>query len=208
MGRLVQHPAGHEPCQGAARRPNAIMPDMTAHWVRFPPAGRAAGPVGQNKKEAAMAVVHYFGVLRPHPLGRCPDPGPQRCPAGKMVWVPLGRPLLADRVTGVGPGKERLGIAGDDAASPLTSSGEPAGNPRCPTRKCPNPIPGVAAWRCRPITRRIAQLDRCSIKQKRKNDQPWFRQATVPWKTTALLDQSIWGRIEYPPNPRDSTTAP
>src|SRR6266566_2702256 len=30
-----------------------------------------------------------------------------------------------------------------------------------------------------------AQLDRCSIKQKRKMIRPWFRQAAVPWKTTA-----------------------
>src|SRR5260370_23954176 len=47
--------------------------------------------------------------------------------------------------------------------------------------------PPGAAWRGQPATRRgswTAQLDRCSIKQKRKMIRPWFRQAAVPWKTT------------------------
>jgi len=50
------------------------------------------------------------------------------------------------------------------------------------------PKPPGAAWRAQPATRRgswTAQLDRCSIKQKRKMIRPWFRQAAVPWKTTA-----------------------
>src|SRR5260370_23245604 len=58
------------------------------------------------------------------------------------------------------------------------------------------PKPPGAAWRAQPATRRgswTAQLDRCSIKQKRKMIRPWFRQAAVPWKTTAHPDKSIWG---------------
>jgi hypothetical protein len=50
------------------------------------------------------------------------------------------------------------------------------------------PRPPGAAWRAQPATRRgswTAQLDRCSIKQKQKMIRPWFRQAAVPWKTTA-----------------------
>ena len=50
------------------------------------------------------------------------------------------------------------------------------------------PTPPAGAWRAEPATRRgnwTAQLDRCSIKQSGKMIRPWFRQAAVPWKTTA-----------------------
>ncbi len=66
--------------------------------------------------------------------------------------------------------KGASGVAGDDAeASPLTSPGNPRRNAGCPTRRCPSP-PGRAR-RAQPATRRgswTAQLDRCSIRQKRK----------------------------------------
>jgi putative transposase len=83
--------------------------------------------------------------------------------------------------------KGASGVAGDDAkASPLPRPGNPRRKSGCPTRRCPSPPAG--AWRAEPATRRgswTAQLDRCSIKQKRKMIRPWFRHAAVPWKTTA-----------------------
>jgi len=58
------------------------------------------------------------------------------------------------------------------------------------------PKPPGAAWRAQPATRRgswTTQLDRCSINKSGKMIRPWFRQAAVPWKTTAHPDKSIWG---------------
>ena len=64
----------------------------------------------------------------------------------------------------------------------------------CPTRRCPSPR--GAARRAQPATRRgswTAQLDRCSIKQKRKNDQTVVPPGGGTVEDNGHPDQSIWG---------------
>ena len=91
--------------------------------------------------------------------------------------------------------KGASGVAGDNAeASPLTSPGNPRRNAGCPTRRCPTP-PGRPGGRS-PPTRRgswTAQLDRCSIKQKRKNDQTVVPPGGGTVEDNSHPDQSIWG---------------
>ena len=153
-----------------------------------------------------MAAAHYPGGLRPHPPGLRPGPRPssEMAPGATAGTPDAGHPL-AGRIEGCrrtpAQVKGASGVAGDDAeASPLTSPGNPRRNARCPTRRCPGPR---AAWRAQPATRRgswTAQLDRCSIKQKRKNDQ-----TVVPPGGGTVEDndpprQEHLGRIESPPN--------
>ena len=68
----------------------------------------------------------------------------------------------------------------------LDQPGEPAVQCGVPDEEMPKPpgssLAGAARHQAGSWT---AQLDRCSIKQKRKMIRPWFRQAAVPWKTTA-----------------------
>ena len=90
--------------------------------------------------------------------------------------------------------KGASGVAGDDAeASPLTSPGNPRRNagarrgdaqpPRRPGGRSPPPRRG--SW--------TAQLDRCSIKQKRKNDQTVVPPGGGTVEDNSHPDQSIWG---------------
>src|SRR5437660_11692513 len=58
------------------------------------------------------------------------------------------------------------------------------------------PKPRRAAWRAEPATRRgswTAQLDRCSIKQKRKNDQTVVPPCGGTVEDNSHPDESIWG---------------
>src|SRR2546429_3198368 len=58
------------------------------------------------------------------------------------------------------------------------------------------PKPPGAAWRVQPATRRgswTAQLDRCSIKQKRQNDQTVVPPGGGTVEDNGHPDQSIWG---------------
>src|SRR2546430_8755488 len=58
------------------------------------------------------------------------------------------------------------------------------------------PKPPGAAWRVQPATRRgswTAQLDRCSIKQKRKNDQTVVPPGGGTVEDNGHPDKSIWG---------------
>ena len=69
----------------------------------------------------------------------------------------------------------------------LDQPGEPAAQAGVPDEEMPRPSgrgPGgrsPATWR----GSWTAQLDRCSINKSGKMIRPWFRQAAVPWKTTA-----------------------
>ena len=91
--------------------------------------------------------------------------------------------------------KGASGVAGDDAARhPRPARGTRSAKPGCPTRRCPSPR--RAAWRAEPATRRgswTAQLDRCSIKQKRKNDQTVVPPCGGTVEDNSHPDQSIWG---------------
>ena len=83
--------------------------------------------------------------------------------------------------------KGASGVAGDDAARHPCPARGTRGAQRVPDEEMPKP-PGGGPDGAEPATRRdswTAQLDRCSIKQKRKMIRPWFRHAAVPWKTTA-----------------------
>src|SRR5438309_9693569 len=69
----------------------------------------------------------------------------------------------------------------------LDQPGEPAAQAGVPDEEMPRPS-GRGAWRAEPATWRgswTAQLDRYSVNKSGKMIRPWFRQAAVPWKTTA-----------------------
>ena len=88
---------------GGRPRPSTSRPGGTARSARSPPAGRAAGPAGQDKKEkeAAMAAAHYPGGLRPHPPGLRPGPRPSsEMPRQVRTGAAAGGHLLAGRGTG------------------------------------------------------------------------------------------------------------
>ena len=124
-----------------------------------------------------MAAAHDPGGLRPHPPGLRPGPRPSSEMARQVrMGAAAGGHLLAGRGTGATepPPRSRAPPASQAMTLRVTLAppGEPAAHSGCPTRRCPNPT-GLA-WRAEPATRRgswTAQLDRCSIKQKRKNDQ-------------------------------------
>ena len=76
----------------------------------------------------------------------------------------------------------------------LAQPGEPAAQKRVPDEEMPKPPGG--AWPAEPATRRgnwTAQLDRCSIKQKRKNDQTVVPPCGGTVEDNGHPDQSIWG---------------
>jgi len=94
-GRVMRRTGG--------RRPSTSRPGGTGRSARSPPAGRAAGPAGQDKKEkeAAMAAAHYPGGLRPHPPGLRPGPRPSsEMPGQVRTGAAAGGHLLAGRGTG------------------------------------------------------------------------------------------------------------
>ncbi len=168
-------PAGTTPrgscgAPAAARRPSTSRPGGTARSARSPPAGRAAGPAGQQK-EAAMAAAHYPGGLRPHPPGLRPGPRPSSEMARQVtIGAAAGGHLLAGRVPGAteSPPRSRAPPAPQAMTLRVTLAppGEPAAHSGCPTRRCPTPGGGPGGRE--PATRRgsrPAQLDRCSIKQ-------------------------------------------
>lgn len=138
-----------------------------------------------------MAAAHDPGGLRPHPPGLRPGPRPSSEMARQVtIGAAAGGHLLAGRVTGATepPPRSRAPPASQAMTLRVTLAqpGEPAAQSGVPDEEMPKPP--EAAWRAEPATRRgswTAQLDRCSIKQKRKMIRPWFRQAAVPWKTTA-----------------------
>ena len=188
-------PAGTTPrgscgAPGAARRANTSRPGATGRSARSPPAARAAGPAG-HQKEAAMAAAHYPGGLRPHPPGLRPGPRPSsEMPPEVTAGPPAAGHLLAGRGTGAAEPPPRSRAPPASQAMPLRVTldqpGEPAVQCGVPDEEMPKPpgssLAGAARHQAGSWT---AQLDRCSIKQKRKMIRPWFRQAAVPWKTTA-----------------------
>ena len=137
-----------------------------------------------------MAAAHDPGGLRPHPPGLRPGPRPSsQMPQQDGPGAAAGGYLLAGRVRGATepPPRSRAPPAPQAMTLRVTLAqpGEPAAQRRgCPTRRYPSPrgMPGglrppqAGSW--------TAQLDRCSIKQKRKMISPRFCHATVPWKTT------------------------
>ena len=186
---------------GAGRRPSTSRPGVTGRSARSRPAGRAAGPAGQDKKEkeAAMAAAHYPGGLRPHPPGLRPGPRPSsEMPRQVKTGAAAGGHLLAGRGTGATEPPPRSRAPPASQAMTLRVTLAQPGNPRrksgCPTRRCPRP--GGGPGRAEPATRRgswTAQLDRCSIKQKRKNDQTVVPPCGGTVEDNGHPDQSIWG---------------
>ncbi len=138
-----------------------------------------------------MAAAHNPGGLRPHPPGRCPGPRPSsEMPRQVTTGAAAGGYLLAGRVTGAAepPPRSRAPPASQAMTLRVTldQPGEPAAQTRVPDEEIPKP-PGLPG-RAEPgnqAGRWTAQLDRCSIKQKRKMIRPRFRQTAVPWKTIA-----------------------
>jgi hypothetical protein len=138
-----------------------------------------------------MAAAHDPGGLRPHPPGRRPGPRPSsEMPRQVTTGAAAGGHLLAGPVTGTAepPPRSRAPPASHAMTLRVTldPAGEPAAQARGARRGDTHPLGGLAGEARH--TRRgswTAQLDRCPIKQKRKMIRPWFRQAAVPWKTTA-----------------------
>ena len=146
-----------------------------------------------------MAAAHYPGGLRPHPPGLRPGPRPSSEMARQVkTGAAAGGHLLAGRGTGVTEPPPRSRAPPASQAMTLKRHPCPArgtrGAKRVPDEEMPNP-PG-AAWRAQPATRRgswTAQLDRCSIKQKRKNDQTVVPPGGGTVEDNSHPDQSIWG---------------
>jgi hypothetical protein len=138
-----------------------------------------------------MAAAHDPGGLRPHPPGLRPGPRPSsKMPRQARTGATAGGYLLAGRMTGAAepPPRSRAPPASQAMTLRVTLAqpGEPAARSRgCPTRRYPQSPRGIPGRR-RPHQAGswTAQLDRCSIKQKRKMISPRFCQAAVPWKTT------------------------
>src|SRR5439155_1131811 len=130
-------------------------PGATARSARSPPAGRAAGPAGQNKKEAAMAAAHYPGGLRPHPPGLRPGPRPSTEMARQVrTGAAAGGHLLAGRGTGATEPPPRARAPPASRAMTLRVTldqpGEPAAQAGVPDEELPRPSgrgPGRRSWR-------------------------------------------------------------
>jgi len=92
--------------------------------------------------------------------------------------------------------KGASGAAGDDAeASPLPSPGNPRRKAGVPDEEMPKAPGGEPGGRSPPPDEGIwtAQLDRCSIKQKRENDQTVVPPGGGTVEDNGHPDQSIWG---------------
>jgi hypothetical protein len=162
--------------------------------ARSLPAGRAASPAGQQK-EAAMAAAHYPGGLRPHPPGLRPGPRPSsEMPGTVTTGAAAGGYLLAGRVTGATepPPRSRAPPASQAMTLRVTLAqpGEPAAQSRGARRGDTQP------WRClagRSPGISGGQLDRCSIKQKRKMIRPAVPSGDGTVEDNGHPDESIWG---------------
>ena len=146
-----------------------------------------------------MAAAHDPGGLRPHPPGLRPGPRPSSEMARQAgTGTAAGGHLLAGRGTGAAepPPRSRAPPASQAMTLRVTLDlpGEPAAQNGCPTRRRPGPRRGPGG-RSPPTSRGswTAQLDRCSIKQKRKNDQTVVPPGGGTVEDNGHPDQSIWG---------------
>src|SRR5256885_877168 len=134
-----------------------------------------------------MAAAHYPGGLRPHPPGLRPGPRPSSEMARQVrTGAAAGGHLLAGRGTGATepPPRSRAPPASRAMTLRVTldQPGEPAAQAGVPDEEMPRPSGRRLAGGARHLA---GQLDRCSINKSGKMIRPWFRQAAVPWKTTA-----------------------
>ena len=193
--RVMRRTGGRPPA-------DTSRPGATGRSARSPPAGRAAGPAGRQKeeqKEAAMAAARYPGGLRPHPPGRCPGPRPSsEMPPEVTAGTPAAGNLLACRVRGAAepPPRSRAPPASQAMTLRVTLDlpGEPAAQSQGARRgdaQAPEGRPGGLrpAWR----GSWTAQLDRCSIKQKRKMIRPAVPSGGGTVEDNGHPDESIWG---------------
>jgi len=146
-----------------------------------------------------MAAAHDPGGLRPHPPGLRPGPRPSSEMARQAgTGTAAGGHLLAGRGTGAAepPPRSRAPPASQAMTLRVTLDlpGEPAAQNGCPTRRRPGPRRGPGG-RSPPTSRGswTAQLDRCSIKQKRKNDQTVVPPGGGTVEDNGHPDKSIWG---------------
>jgi hypothetical protein len=138
-----------------------------------------------------MAAAHDPGGLRPHPPGLRPGPRPSsEMPPQVTAGTSAAGYLLAGQVRGATepPPRSRAPPASQAMTLRVTHAppGEPAAQSGVPDEEIPPAPGGTRPGEARPYQAGIwtAQLDRCSIKQKRKMIRPWSRQAAVPGKTT------------------------
>ena len=202
--RRLRNPAPRAPpslAGGAGRQPGGMQGRSPAGALGCPQLMSSPSPAAVG--EGAFFLVGAsptpsFG-LRPHPPGLRPGPRPSSEMARQVtVGAAAGGHLLAGRVTGAAepPPRSRAPPASQAMTLRVTLDlpGEPAAHSGCPTRRCPTP--SGAAWRAEPATRRgswTAQLDRCSIKHKRKNDQTVVPPCGGTVEDNGHPDQSIWG---------------
>ncbi len=147
-----------------------------------------------------MAAAHNLGGLRPHPPGRCPGPRPSsEMPPRVTTGAAAGGYLLAGRVTGAAepPPRSRAPPASQAMTLRVTldQPGEPAAQTWVPDEEIPKP-PGGLPGRAEPgnqAGRWTAQLDRCSIKQKRKMIRPAVPSGGGTVEDNSHPDQRIWG---------------
>jgi hypothetical protein len=147
-----------------------------------------------------MAAAHDPGGLRPRPPGLRPGPRPSSEMARQVrTGAAAGGHLLAGRGTGATEPPPRSRAPPASQAMTLKRHPCPArgtrGAKRVPDEEMPK-SPRAGAWRAEPATRRgswTAQLDRCSIKQKRENDQTVVPPGGGTVEDNGHPDQSIWG---------------
>ena len=146
-----------------------------------------------------MAAARYPGGLRPHPPGRCPGPRPSsEMPPEVTAGTPAAGHLPAGRVRGAAepPPRSRAPPASQAMTLRVTLDlpGEPAAQSRGARRgdaQAPGGRPGGlrppggGSW--------TAQLDRCSIKQKRKMIRPAVPSGDGTVEDNGHPDESIWG---------------
>lgn len=139
-----------------------------------------------------MAAAHDPGGLRPHPPGLRPGPRPSSEMARQVrTGAAAGGHLLAGQVRGATepPPRSRAPPASQAMTLRVTLAppGEPAAQAGGARRGDTRPPWGRLAGRSPAISggHLESAAGQMFDKTKRKMIRPWFRQAAVPWKTTA-----------------------
>jgi hypothetical protein len=146
-----------------------------------------------------MAAAHDPGGLRPHPPGLRPGPRPSsEMPRQVTTGAAAGGYLLAGPVTGATEPPPRSRAPPASHAMTLRVTLDPAGEPAArsqglPDEEIPTPWGALGGRSPPPGDSRTAKLDRCSIKQKRKNDQTAVPPGGGTVEDNDHPDQSIWG---------------
>ena len=152
---------GQVPARGPGSRPRRPEQEGGGHGRRSLPRRAPPAPAGAPPRSPAL--------LRDGPAGQdgCGGGTGATEPPPRSRAPPASRAMTL-RVTLDQPGEPAAQAGVPDEEMPRPSGRGPGGR---------SPATWRGSW--------TAQLDRCSINKSGKMIRPWFRQAAVPWKTTA-----------------------